>query len=123
MDYQISDIVETAVSNLSKVAEVDTIIGKPVKLPNGATIMPISQINFAFMAGGGEYGNCTGKLQHDEKGKFAGGSGGGASLQPIGFLVVDDDGVRVLNVNEVSNTNKIIEFALDLFQDNGKKKD
>ena len=57
MDAQISEIVETAVSNLSKVAEVNTIIGKPLVTMDGTTVLPVSQINFAFMAGGGEYGN------------------------------------------------------------------
>ena len=50
MDAQISEIVEAAVSNLSKVAEVNTIIGKPLVTMDGTTVLPVSQINFAFMA-------------------------------------------------------------------------
>ena len=52
MDAQISQIIDAAVANLSKVAEVNTIIGKPLVTMDGTTILPVSQINFAFMAGG-----------------------------------------------------------------------
>ena len=86
MDQQISDIVETAVQNLSRVAEVNTIIGKPIVTMDGTTIMPISQITFAFMAGGGEYGNKSAKRGFNKDGidaNFAGGSGGGATLTPV----------------------------------------
>ena len=54
---QINEIVETALSNLQRVAEVNTIVGKPLVTVDGTTIVPVSQITFAFMAGGGEYGN------------------------------------------------------------------
>ncbi len=79
MDAQISEIVETAVSNLSKVAEVNTIIGKPLVTMDGTTVLPVSQINFAFMAGGGEYGNKTPRRNFNSNvdANFAGGSGGG----------------------------------------------
>ena len=117
MDQQISDIVETAVQNLSKVAEVNTIIGKPIVTMDGTTIMPISQITFAFMAGGGEYGNKVPPKKFLNDGSFAnfaGGSGGGASLTPVGFLVIDREGVRVIEADRESTANKIFDVAKDL---------
>ncbi|MCM1289981.1 MAG: hypothetical protein NC132_04710 [Corallococcus sp.] len=117
MDQQISDIVETAVSNLSKVAEVNTIIGKPIVTMDGTTIMPISQITFAFMAGGGEYGNKVPPKKFIGDGSlanFAGGSGGGASLTPVGFLVIDREGVRVIEADRESTANKIFDVAKDV---------
>lgn len=117
MDQQISDIVETAVSNLSKVAEVNTIIGKPIVTMDGTTIMPISQITFAFMAGGGEYGNKVPPkkfLSDGSLANFAGGSGGGASLTPVGFLVIDREGVRVIEADRESTANKLFDVAKDI---------
>lgn len=116
MDQQISEIVETAVSNLSKVAEVNTIIGKPIVTMDGTTIMPISQITFAFMAGGGEYGNKTPPKRFVTDGtnaNFAGGSGGGASLTPVGFLIIDREGVRVLEADKQNTVDKIFDVAKD----------
>ena len=57
----IREIVETAITNLSRVAEVNTIVGQPLVTMDGTTILPVSQITFAFMAGGGEYGNKSEK--------------------------------------------------------------
>lgn len=113
---KITDIVETAVSNLSKVAEVNTIIGKPIVTYDGTTIMPISQVTFAFMAGGGEYGNKTPPKKFVTDGtqaNFAGGSGGGATLTPVGFLVVDRDGVRVISADNTNTVEKIVDIAKD----------
>lgn len=120
MEYQISEIVETAINNLSKVAEVNTIIGEPIVTSDGTTIMPVSQINFGFMAGGGEYGNKMGKYR-DNKQNFAGGSGGGATLKPVGFLVISKDGVKMLKVEEESD-NSIFDIAKDIIK-NATKKD
>ncbi len=113
MNQQISEIVETAVANLSKVAEVNTIIGKPIVTYDGTTIMPISQVTFAFMAGGGEYGNKTKPKFHDVDANFAGGSGGGATLSPVGFLVVDKNGVRVIDADKANTVDKIFDVAKD----------
>ncbi len=115
MDAQISEIVEAAVSNLSKVAEVNTIIGKPLITMDGTTVLPVSQINFAFMAGGGEYGNRISKRKNlQDNANFAGGSGGGASLTPVCFLVINKDGVKVLDTERSNTFEKIFDVAKDI---------
>lgn len=108
--------MESALTNLSKVAEVNTIIGKPIVTMDGTTILPISQITFAFMAGGGEYGNKANPKRFVNEGvsaNFAGGSGGGASLTPIGFLVIDKNGVRVIDTENSNTVDKIFDIARD----------
>ena len=84
---QINEIVETALSNLQRVAEVNTIVGKPLVTVDGTTIVPVSQITFAFMAGGG------------------------ASMVPVGFLVIDRDGVRMMDIDNASVLDKIVDVA------------
>ena len=117
---QIGQIVESAISNLSRVAEVNTIIGKPIVMLDGTTIMPISQISFAFMAGGGEYGNKTAERRFsrfEPQTNFAGGTGGGAMLTPVGFLVVDQNGVRVIEAEKSNFLDKILDTARDMFNE------
>lgn len=117
MDTQIREIVETAISNLSKIAEVNTIVGQPLVTMDGTTILPVSQITFAFMAGGGEYGNKAAKRGFGKDGtdaNFAGGSGGGASLTPICFLVVSDGGVKVIEADKTNTVDKIFDVAKDV---------
>ena len=114
---QIREIVETAISNLSKVAEVNTIVGQPLVTYDGTTILPVSQVTFAFMAGGGEYGNKAGKRGFNRDGadaNFAGGSGGGATLTPVCFLVVTKDGVKVIEADKANTIEKIFDVARDV---------
>lgn len=114
MDNQINEIVETALSNLQRVAEVNTIVGKPLVTLDGTTVVPVSQITFAFMAGGGEYGNKGANKAFAKAGidsNFAGGSGGGASLTPIGFLVIDRNGVRMMDIDNASLLDKVVDVA------------
>ncbi|MBO5866779.1 MAG: sporulation protein YtfJ [Clostridia bacterium] len=116
MQTQISEIVESAISNLTKVAEVNTIIGKPIVTYDGSTILPISQITFAFMAGGGEYGNknlARSFAKNNLDANFAGGSGGGATMKPIGFLVIGKNGVEMITTEGDSTLEKIIDIAKD----------
>ena len=117
MQTQISEIVQSAITNLTKVAEVNTIIGKPIIAYDGTTILPVSQITFAFMAGGGEYGNknlIRSYAKNNIDGNFAGGSGGGATLKPIGFLVVDKNGVNMITTSGDTTLEKIVDLAKNL---------
>ena len=113
----IREIVETAITNLSRVAEVNTIVGQPLVTMDGTTILPVSQITFAFMAGGGEYGNKSAKRGFQKDGidaNFAGGSGGGATLTPVCFLVVGKNGVRVIEADKGNTIDKIFDVAKDV---------
>lgn len=115
----IREIVETAISNLSRVAEVNTIVGQPLVTMDGTTILPVSQITFAFMAGGGEYGNKSAKRGFQKDGidaNFAGGSGGGATLTPVCFLVVGKNGVRVIEADKGNTIEKIFDVAKDVVE-------
>lgn len=113
----IKEIVETAISNLSRVAEVNTIVGQPLVTMDGTTIVPVSQITFAFMAGGGEYGNKSAKRGFQKDGieaNFAGGSGGGATLTPVCFLVVGKNGVKIIEADKGNTIEKIFDVAKDV---------
>ncbi len=117
MQTQINDIVESAIANLTKAAEVNSIVGKPILVLDGTTILPISQITFAFVAGGGEYGNknlTKSYAKNNIDGNFAGGSGGGATMKPIGFLVIGDDGIDMVTIDSDSPLDKIIDIAKGL---------
>lgn len=116
MQTQITEIVENAISNLTKAAEINTIIGKPIVTYDGTTILPISQITFAFMAGGGEYGNknlVKSFAKNNIDNNFAGGSGGGATMKPVGFLVINKDGVNMVTAESESTFDKIIDVVKD----------
>lgn len=90
-DRQISAVMQTALENIKDMIDVNTVVGEAVIAGNGNTVIPVSKVSFGFVAGGGEYGKLP-----DPRQPFAGGSGAGVSLQPVGFLVIGSDGVHML---------------------------
>ena len=91
-DQAINSVMQTALENIKDMIDVNTVIGDPLVTGSGSTVIPVSKVSFGFVAGGGE---CMAKAEPNKP--FAGGSGAGVSLQPVGFLVLHpEDGVHML---------------------------
>lgn len=102
-DSNLSKLVESALANLKTMADADTVIGKPMEVSGGTTVIPVSKITVGFTSGGIDY---TSKNSSDKPPNFGGGTGSGYAITPVAFLIVDLNGnVRVLNVNESSGGN------------------
>ena len=102
-EHPIEGLMKTTMNSLKEMVDVNTIIGDPVQSPDGLVIIPVSKICFGFASGGTEFGeikNGGGETDSDEKLPFGGGSGAGGSVQPVGFLVVGNNQIRLLTVDE-----------------------
>ena len=106
----IDDFVRAAVESIRQVVDVDMIIGNHIETPDGFVIIPVSRISLGFGAGGLE--SCkdidisrTGKLP------YSGGTGAGVSINPVGFLVVGNGQVRLLNIESNSPLEALIAAA------------
>ena len=79
--------------------DVGTVVGDAIEVSTGISVIPVSRVCLGFVSGGGEYEGEDTKLKDVPEGRslpFAGGSGAGVSVQPVGFLVVSGDSVRML---------------------------
>jgi len=85
-----------------------TVVGEPVQTQDGSTVIPISKVSFGFVAGGGEY--AIANTQQQEGMPFAGGAGAGVSVQPVGFLVCSQNGVRLLSASCASPMERLVEM-------------
>lgn len=104
-EKSIKELIETALSGLDSVSNVNTIVGKPVETQNGTVIIPVSRINLGFGVGGSDF---SGK-QLDSKQHFGGGGGGGVTIEPVAFLVISNSGdIKLLNMQ--SNMPKPMEI-------------
>lgn len=92
MDNAITSIMETTMAKMREMVDVDTIVGSPITTPDGITIIPISKVSFGFGSGGMAGANQNGGIN--------GGAGGGVKIDPIGFLVVKDGNIRMINITE-----------------------
>ncbi|MFD2611966.1 GerW family sporulation protein [Paenibacillus gansuensis] len=112
-EHPIQGLMQTAMENIKDMVDVNTIVGDPVETVDGTVIMPISKVGFGFAAGGSEFAAEEGG--HDAHSAkvampFGGGSGGGISITPIAFLVVGNQGVKVIPLD---NQTHILERLID----------
>jgi sporulation protein YtfJ len=118
-NHPIQGLMTTAMENLKQMIDVNTIIGDPVETPDGSVILTVSKVGFGFAAGGSEF-MLDGKNNEVEKQNghangehpFGGGSGGGVSITPIAFLVVNSSGVKLLHLDESTHLYEKIQTML-----------
>jgi len=123
-NHPIEGLMLTAMNSIESMIDVNTIIGEPIETSNNIVIIPISKVAFGFAAGGSEFKGETideyTKKDKDEKVQyrlpFGGGSGAGVSINPIAFLIVESDKVRLLPVNHSSCIDKLLDYVPDLFE-------
>lgn len=99
-EHPIHNLMKISMENLKQMVDVDTIIGNPVKTDNGQTIIPVSKVAFGFGSGGSEFDSTVKSDSSNQQLPFGGGSGGGVSITPIAFLVVNQDGVELKHLEE-----------------------
>jgi sporulation protein YtfJ len=136
-DHPIQGLMTTAMESLKEMIDVNTIIGDPVETPDGSVILTVSKVGFGFAAGGSEFkldgsqsgsqSGSQGQGQSQSIHPFGGGSGGGVSITPIAFLIVNSHGVKMLHLDESTHLyEKILELApqaVDKIQQMFSKKD
>jgi sporulation protein YtfJ len=115
--HPIENIMSTTMENIRDMVDVNTVIGEPITTQDGSTVIPISRVSFGFVAGGGEYRCPVSPKALDaacERMPFAGGTGAGVTIQPMGFLVTSDSSVRLLPAQPYAPADRIIELAPQL---------
>lgn len=108
MEHPVEALMKTAMESIRGIVDVNTVIGDPVETPDGTVIIPVSRVACGFAAGGSAFG--TEQKEANGETPFGGGSGAGVSVQPVGFLVVSGDNVRLIPVDG----NHLAERMLDL---------
>ena len=114
--HPIEHIMSTTMENIRDMVDVNTVIGEPITTQDGSTVIPVSRVSFGFVAGGGEY--CCPSMpknaEDPQRMPFAGGTGAGVTLQPMGFLVTNQNSVRLLPAQAYAPADRIIELAPQL---------
>ena len=100
---------------LENIADVNTIIGKPIITASGFQIIPFSKVTLGNLSGGGEYGDVK-VVKETDAFPFAGGSGAVISMKPMGFLVDDGKSCHIMRITDEPLDN-LIERAGEIFRD------
>ena len=91
-EQKISEIMETTMEKIKTMVDANTIIGDTI-IVDDVAIIPVSKRSFGFVSGASDFAGKNNGSQ-----VFAGGGGAGATVNPIGFLVVKDGDVKMLPV-------------------------
>jgi len=105
--HPIERIMAGAMTKIRTMVDADTIVGSPIVTPDGTVMIPVSQVSMGFVTGGGEYSDINNNKKM-ESFPFAGGSGAGVSVKPIGFLVDNGNSVRMVSIDEESPYSKLL---------------
>ena len=122
--HPIEGLMVTAMNSIQDMIDVNTIIGEPIETSNNIVIIPISKVSFGFAAGGSEFkGETIDEYKKREKEEaiqyrlpFGGGSGAGVTINPIAFLVIQPNGVKLMPVNHTSSLDKLLDYMPDLLE-------
>lgn len=111
---KVNELVENSVRDLSKLVNVDTVIGTPILTASGMQIIPVTKVTMGFLSGGSDIGE-TKVIKEKESVPFAGGSGAVVSLKPAGFLLDDGKNCRYIHAGDDPLDN-LIDKASDLLK-------
>ncbi len=123
-EHPIEGLMTTAMSSIQDMIDVNTIIGEPIETSNNIVIIPISKVSFGFAAGGSEFkGETIDEYSKKDKEEeiqyrlpFGGGSGAGVTINPIAFLVIQPNNVKLTPVNHSSSLDKLLDYIPDLIE-------
>ena len=123
-EHPIEGLMITAMNSIQDMIDVNTIIGEPIETSNNIVIIPISKVSFGFAAGGSEFkGETIDEYTKRDKEEaiqyrlpFGGGSGAGVTINPIAFLVIQKDSVKLMPVNHASSLDKLLDYMPDLIE-------
>ena len=106
----INGLIDNAMEKIKTIVDSSTIIGEKVVTEDGTTIIPISKVTVGYVVGGGEYADLSARRVANHF-PMAGGSSGGMSVTPVGFLIVSSGEVRFINVENKS----LYQTVLNMF--------
>ncbi len=93
----VNKIMESTLEKMREMVDVSTIIGEPM-VTGDTTLIPVSKVTYGFTSGG------TDLPSKQNKELFGGAGGGGISITPVAFIVIQDSKVRLMQINNYTSS-------------------
>ncbi len=106
----INELISSAMDKIKTIVDSSTIVGEKVITEDGTTIIPISKVTVGYVVGGGEYADLSSRRVANHF-PMAGGSSGGMSVTPVGFLIETQGEITFVNVENKS----LYQTVLNMF--------
>lgn len=123
-EHPIEGLMNTAMNSIKDMVDVNTIIGEPIETSNNIVIIPISKVAFGFGAGGSEFrGETIDEYTKKDKEEaiqyrlpFGGGSLAGVNINPVAFLIIQANNVKLLPVEHSSCVDRLLDYMPDVME-------
>lgn len=120
-EHPIEGLMTSAMDSIRNMIDVNTIIGEPIETISNVIIIPVSKVGFGFAVGGSEFkGEAINEYNKKEKEEqiqyklpFGGGSGAGVSINPVAFIVIQENNVRLLPIEHCSSIDRLLDYIPD----------
>lgn len=106
----INELISSSMEKIKTIVDSSTIVGEKVATEDGTTIIPISKVSVGYVVGGGEYADLSSRRVANHF-PMAGGSSGGMSVTPVGFLIETKGEINFVNVENKS----LYQTVLNMF--------
>ena len=93
----VNKIMESTLDKMRDMVDVSTIIGEPVVTGN-TTLIPVSKVSYGFTSGG------TDLPSKRNAELFGGAGGGGISITPVAFIVIENGKCRMMQINNYTSS-------------------
>ena len=109
MENKVQNLMGLSIDKIKEMVDVNTVIGEPMTLADGMTLIPVSRVSYGFASGGSDLPTKgTQEL-------FGGGGGAGITIVPIAFLCVSGGNVRVVPMVSTPDTlNQAVNMIPDV---------
>ncbi len=106
----LNKLINSSMDKIKTIVDSSTIVGEKVTTDDGTTIIPISKVSVGYVVGGGEYADLSSRRVANHF-PMAGGSSGGMSVTPVGFLIESNGEINFVNVENKS----VYQTILNMF--------
>lgn len=120
MNNNVEGLMGVSVEKIRELVDANTVVGTPIVLGDGVTLIPVSKISYGFASGGSD---LPSKSSSD---LFGGGAGAGIHITPVAFLSIKGGEVNLLPVvakpDTVDRLVSLVPDAVNKISDLAKKK-
>lgn len=92
MANNVEGLMGVSVEKIRELVDANTVVGSPIAMPDGTTLIPVSKVSYGFASGGSDLPSKT------TAGMFGGGAGAGINITPVAFISMKDGHVNILPV-------------------------
>ncbi|MBE6719984.1 MAG: sporulation protein YtfJ [Ruminococcaceae bacterium] len=93
----VNRIMESTLEKMREMVDTSTIIGEPM-VTGDTTLIPVSKVSYGFTSGG------TDLPSKQNKELFGGAGGGGISITPVAFIVIQGGKCRMMQINNYTSS-------------------